>query len=124
MGWLGLARLVLAVVPFRTIAARLGRLGAEPAYPAQPEKGEELRLVSSAIRTAARHLPGTYQCLPQALAAQRMLHRRRIASTLCFGVGRQEEGLAFHAWVKHAQTFVTGAFAPGSYQVLATFVSR
>lgn len=40
--------------------------------------------VVSAIERVARRLPGRHTCLPQALAAQRMLRRREVASRVEF----------------------------------------
>jgi hypothetical protein len=47
-------------------------------------------------------------CLPRALAAQAMLRRRGIASTLCLGVARENQELSAHAWLELGQSIVMG----------------
>jgi Transglutaminase-like superfamily len=45
-------------------------------------------------------------CLPRALAVHGMLRRRGIASRLCLGVARDNQGLIAHAWVEIGETTV------------------
>jgi hypothetical protein len=64
--------------------------------------------VATAIRRARRLVP-VANCLPQALAAQAMLHRRGIACTLRIGVARDaHDRLEAHAWVEVAGQVVVG----------------
>lgn len=68
-----------------------------------------IRRIRLAISRALRNLPGEPACLPQALAARRMLERRGIAAQLFIGTMRDETGVPrFHAWLKVGDEWVTG----------------
>lgn len=124
--WLALARVVLILFPFRTIAARLGTVSVpndasrrEPANNPSPETVRVAQAVGWAVGRAARHLPFEAVCLPQALAAKMMLRRRGIESSLHFGVRRSggaAAALEAHAWLDAAAVKVTG------YPVATEFV--
>lgn len=62
--------------------------------------------VDWAVRTAARHLPGAYTCLPRALVARTLLARGDHGARLRIGVrvddDRAASGFAAHAWVTDA----------------------
>ena len=74
------------------------------------------RRVRSAIGRAARNLPLSYNCLPQALAARTMLARRGVAASLHIGVEKATGGnRRFHAWLKVDRVFVTGECDEGQF---------
>ena len=80
---------------------------------------EPVRRVRFAIARAARNLPTDPNCLPQALAARRMLERRGIESSLFIGAERAEDGTAhFHAWLKVGPEWVTGLCDEERYALL------
>jgi len=69
------------------------------------------------VRNMARLVPAA-TCLTQALALQKLLHRRGVASELRVGVRRDgPDGLAAHAWVVVDGVVVIG----GSVRDLAAF---
>lgn len=68
-----------------------------------------VRRVAFAIPRVAARLPWRADCLVQALAAQRWLARRGIASALSIGVSNNAaEGFLAHAWLKVGDELVTG----------------
>ena len=75
-----------------------------------------------AIESAAGHLPGQTTCLVSALAADVMLRRRGVESTLHLGVAtdrRAGEPVRAHAWVESRGTTVTGdPRSPSAYEEL------
>lgn len=78
-----------------------------------------LRLVRQAVNRAARNIPTAPNCLPQALAARKMLARRGIASQLHIGTGRGQDGAhAFHAWLKVGDQWITGDCDESHYRLL------
>lgn len=117
---LSLAGLVLKTLAFSRIARRLGRRMAETPDSERPEVMERARRVRWAIETAARHLPWHPVCFPQAVAATLMLRRRRIASTIYFGVD-PARNLDAHAWVRVGRLIVTGAPLERRFTVVSTF---
>jgi hypothetical protein len=104
--WLGLARLALLVLPFRRIAPWLSR---QPRG-ARPDLDPVFaRAIRRAVTTAARHVPWSATCLPQAMAAKMMLARRGCASTLHLGVARTgADGLFAHAWLEAGGRIIVG----------------
>lgn len=110
------ARLRLAVQPFRRVASTLGTFVppadariAERRAPGPEEQARIAREVSWAVTRAARHVPFKAVCLPQAMAAHRMLARRGIVSAVHFGARRSDEKpIDAHAWVDAAGVEVTG----------------
>jgi hypothetical protein len=121
-GYLVAARLAVWFVPFRRIAGRLGDKMAE-----SPAKSNEAQRAASAkigwaVRGLGQHLPFMSQCLVQAVAATWMLQRRRIPSTLYFGVAREDDGeVKAHAWVRSGTQVLTGATGRQDFTVVATF---
>lgn len=113
--WLGMARLLLLVVPFPRIARRLGRFlppeeGRHQAFPVSPppEQADLAGAVGWAVSRAARHMPFQAVCLPQAMAAKVMLGRRGVPSVLSFGLTKTLKGVESHAWLAAAGVEVTG----------------
>lgn len=113
--WLGLSRIALLFVPFRVLAARFGTLTPSGKADVGRQNGlsEEQSALALAVgwsvTRAARYVPFRAVCLPQAIAAQAMLNRRRIASVMHFGVAKlPDEGLSAHAWLDAGRIEVTG----------------
>lgn len=117
---LTLAGLQLAVVRFPKLAARLGRHMAESSTEESSSRTEQARRIQWAVESAARVLPWKPVCLPQAVAATRMLRRRDIRSTLYLGVD-PSAGFDAHAWVRVGTFIVTGGPRPDRFAVVSTF---
>lgn len=118
------AKVRVHTIPFRRLAPTLGRSQAEtsPAISA-PDRTVAVK-VSWAVQTAARYIPLGFVCLPQAIAAQRMLRRRGIASTLYLGVApdrEKKESIIAHAWVRAGDKVLTGQAESLRHTVIAKF---
>ena len=104
--WLLVARVRLAVVPFRKLTERLS---GEQQVEAQMPDPDLLQRIGRAVATAANHVPWRSDCFPQTIAGRSLLKRYGIASTIHFGVERiGEKDLAGHAWLSCGETVVTG----------------
>jgi hypothetical protein len=114
------ASLQLKVRPSRA-ARRLGTLTREDGteVPSHAE-AEEARRVGRAVAGAAGRLPWHPTCLRQALAVQRMLRRRGIASELHLGVTGVLDSTA-HAWVTVGGEAVVGGQGIERFVPLAAF---
>lgn len=124
---LAIARVAVAVVPFRMIAQMLGLrlVGASP--PNDVPCPDAARRVGWAIRTAAAHLPWRSTCLMQAVAGTMMLTRSGIESTLYFGVAKDSQApndLIAHAWLRCGEAVLTGETEDNRFVELATFAHR
>jgi hypothetical protein len=104
--WLGIARVMLIVMPFQRLAERLSVPAGDPA----PLPDEEvLRRIGFAVAAAANNVPWRSDCFPQAIAASRLIRGYGYSSTIHLGVERTgEEGLAGHAWLTCGDSVVTG----------------
>ena len=110
------AKALIASVPPRHWRSRFAGSAIEPA--GTPDLGT-IRRVRLAIQRALTNVPGSPNCLPQALAARRMLDRRGIASRLFIGTERDEDGQwRFHAWLKVGDEWVTGVCDESRYTLL------
>jgi hypothetical protein len=117
---LSVAGLRLSVTSFARIASGLGRHMDESADAVDAAALKQAARVRWAVETVARHLPWKPVCLPQALAAKRMLQRRGIASTLYLGVDPAKQ-LDAHAWVRVGRMIVTGGPREDRFAVVSTF---
>jgi len=117
------ARLVLAwcflrILPFKRIVASLGHRAGK--------SGAGLQVgicrVGWAVETAARHLPMSLTCLPQALAASWMLRARGFAPCMYYGVATTTSGsFESHAWVELDGMPVVGYRVANRFTLLSTF---
>ncbi len=127
MFWLGISRVAILILPFKTIAPHLGRHMAEIAEDKNkdrdPENSQAIKqAVSKAVETTARYLPWKCRCLVQAMAGKKMLDKRQIPATLYLGVSKAEEkGLAAHAWLRSGEFILTGDIGLNRFVVVSTF---
>ncbi len=114
---LGAVRIALRLLPFRTVQRLLQRLS----HPATNAPLPDYR-IAWAVRTAARCLPGTGNCLVQALVGRMLLVRHGHSAELRIGVARTEDRrLEAHAWVECAGTVLLGATPQAGYTPLPAF---
>lgn len=121
---LGLARLLVLAIPFRWLAVSLGRHMRASATDAMPAELHQARLIGQAVRSAAANTPWQSVCLPQAVAGQWMLKRRRVAATIYLGVAKADAKpgqLTAHAWLRCGDVIITGAAGHRQFTVVATF---
>jgi hypothetical protein len=83
--------------------------------------GDEARWIAWAVEDIGGRPWMNAPCLPRALAAHAMLHRRGIASRLCLGVARHGDELAAHAWVEIGADKIVGGAAADGLTRLAAF---
>jgi hypothetical protein len=118
---LAAARLMLRVLPFRSMA-RLLRLKPRGPEPSLEARTRLLSEVPRAIAAAARRLPGESVCFPVAIAAQAMLRRRGLPTTLYCGAGRSEGvGVRLHAWLCYREQGIVGHEALEEFVVVARY---
>lgn len=121
---LAFARLMVLILPFKWLAVSLGRHMNESGTQVNPSDLLIARMVGQAVRSAANNTPWESVCLPQAVAGQWMLKRRRIAATLYLGVAKKEnkaEKLAAHAWLRCGDAILTGGPGHRQFTVVAMF---
>jgi hypothetical protein len=120
---LAVARVAILIVPFRKLAPRLGTPMRESPATTNETDRARLRQVAWAIGAISRRAPWRCKCLEQAFAANRMLRRRNIVSTLYFGIARPGGEVTAHAWVRSGDYYVTGGAERAHFQILSTFAA-
>jgi hypothetical protein len=104
--WLGLARVMLLVLPFKRLAERLS--GERDTANDAPSP-ELLQRIGYAVRAAANHVPWRSDCFPQSIAGRMLLKHHGYSSKIHLGVERvDEEEIAGHAWLTCHGTVVVG----------------
>ena len=104
--WLSVARIRLAVTPFRRLVERLAEQNGAHVAEADPEYAER---VGYAVRAAAVAVPWRSDCFPQAIAAQSLLGTQGYATTIHLGVENAgADDIAGHAWLTCGGVVVTG----------------
>jgi hypothetical protein len=124
------ARLALIFIPFPRLARRLGAfVPPSDLRVAQAGTGtarDQARLAEDigwAVTRAARYAPFNAVCLPQAMAARRMLERRGVKSVTHFGAAKgTEKPFDAHAWLDAAGVEVTGYPVAENFAEIACFV--
>lgn len=124
------ARLALIFIPFPRLAARLGtfvpptdwRVSHSSAI-STPQHVELAKEIGWAVTRAARYVPFSAVCLPQAMAARFMLKRRGVGSVMHFGAAKGEtKPIDAHAWLDAAGVEVTGYPVALQFSEIACFV--
>jgi hypothetical protein len=119
--FLSVARLAIALLPFRWIAKRI----ATPPAPRPDGTLRTIKDVCNAVTTAVRRLAPWAVCLPQALAGHWMLYRRGVPSVVCFGVKRDSvAALEAHAWLRAGDRAVLGGKILADFTYLVEFPPR
>lgn len=123
--WLGMARLVILILPFRWVEPYLGKRMAESTLDIPPDKPMQLRQVAWVVNKVSRYTPWQSKCLVQAIAAKRMLQSRKIVSTLYLGVTKNKStALEAHAWLRSGTVYVTGGQDRQDFTVVAMFAEE
>ncbi len=92
-----------------------------------PSHNEMIAGISKAIKKASLYTPCRSKCFEQALTASAMLKKRKIPSTIYFGVSKNPEDinqLKAHAWIRSGTTILTGAVGHKKFEVVAYFGSN
>ncbi|NDJ10010.1 MAG: lasso peptide biosynthesis B2 protein [Acidobacteriia bacterium] len=123
--WLGLgiSRLVVIAVPFRSFAPCLGASREASSWIPLLHAQAELRALSigKVVRVAARYTPWTTNCFPQAITAAALLTLYRVPYSLFLGVQGNPGKLSAHAWVAAGRVRVTGGPGFGKLVVVGCF---
>jgi hypothetical protein len=122
---LALARIAMACLPFRRIAAWMGAPGAQTPDAASQETTRIAEEIGWAVSALGPRVPWDGRCLAQALAANFMLRRRGLEGTISFGVNKDESGeLIAHAWLRFGSSYVTGGAGDKTFSILTTFARK
>jgi hypothetical protein len=121
---LGRAR-YLKSISFSKVAPTLGEQMKESSYELIAADKEILANVSRAINIMSRYTIWESQCLVKAMAAMKMLEKRKIDSTIYLGTAKDENGgLIAHAWLRSGPFYITGAEVMDRFTVVSKFSKK
>ncbi|WP_112182062.1 MULTISPECIES: lasso peptide biosynthesis B2 protein [Paraliobacillus] len=112
---------ILKALPFARVAPSLGQKSQETAenIDANPALIND---IAKAVVLISRYTFWESACLVQAIAAMKMLERRKIESTLYLGTAIDQEGkLIAHAWLRSGPFYVTGSSVMNNFTVVSVF---
>lgn len=119
---LGLARLALRVLPFRWLVWWFQRPARRPEL-----QGEARRLACQEVRLAIFYtnqwLELNAVCFPRSIAAQTMLRRRGVSTTLYYGAATlSDQGkLVAHVWLQDGDVGIVAHENISQFQILARY---
>lgn len=123
--WLGVARTLVLLVPFRWLIRLAGlqlHVTTAPPLAAPPEA--VVGRIRRTVAAVSRYTPWDSNCLAQALAAHQILRRHHVSAQLYVGVAKHEaQSLEAHAWLRCGDLFVTGEGTVQRFTVVAQFTS-
>lgn len=106
VAWLAAARIMLGVLPFRSLATRMSASSDSAQFQPDPEL---LQRIGRSVAIAANHVPWRSDCIPQTIAARMLLKSHGYTSIIHIGVERVgDDELIGHAWLTCGETIVTG----------------
>lgn len=116
------ARLLVLLFPFRILAKLLGKHMTESPAQISSDQLEKSRKIGRSIRKVSHYVPFRSMCFEQAITCKFMLNRKRISSTIYFGVVKnQNQKLKAHAWTRSGNLILTGAKGRHLFNVVSTF---
>ncbi|MFS0638324.1 lasso peptide biosynthesis B2 protein [Mesobacillus foraminis] len=116
---------ILKIMPFSKVSFSLGEQMEETSFDRIPMNEKKIKSVAQSIQIVSRYTLWESKCLVRAIAAMKMLERRKIESTLYLGTGRDEYGrLAAHAWLRSGPFYITGADGMERYSIVGKFAKR
>lgn len=121
---ISIARLLIIIFPFQKLAKRLGQHKAEsPQELVLIQQSKSLE-IGKMIRKVSAYTPFRSLCFEQALACKMMLNRRKISSTIYFGLAKEKSTqLKAHAWLRSGQHILTGNKGKENFKIVSYFGS-
>ena len=120
--YLVICKLWIICRPFNSYAKKFGVAQCETLKSEMTSRQHELNAIRLALRVVPHYLPWKSVCLDQAMAAQRMVVRRGIQSTLYFGMARvEDQSLMAHAWLRSGNKWIVGYQPNMIYSIVGAY---
>ncbi|OIK09384.1 stage V sporulation protein S [Bacillus sp. MUM 116] len=121
LGWARIQKLK----DFSKVSPLLGEKLSETTFTFNADDHKIAKKISQSIHLISKYTFWESQCLVKAMAAMKMLEKRKVESTLYLGTAKDEDGkLIAHAWLRTGPYFVTGSEGMEKFTVVATFAKR
>ncbi len=120
--YLSIAKLLIIFFPFKKIASLIGKPQIESPKVFYTHK--KISDIEVAVIRGIKYVFFSSKCYDQALATTFMLKRRKILSTIYFGLHKEAEQLSAHAWVRCGEKIVSGRVGHEKFTPVAWFGSN
>ena len=119
---LNLSKLLIVFIPFKKIASLLG----DPQSETDKEVIDfaKIKDIEISIIRAVKYVLFASKCYDQALATTFMLKKRKLSSTIYFGLHKEAGQLLAHAWVRCGDKIVSGKLGHERFTPVAWFSSN
>lgn len=114
-------KLIVLILPLRFYSKYLGIQQAESSDIDETNNRHILYIISKSIVRSRKVITWKNRCMVEAITAKKMLKRRGLASTLYFGVSKENQKMAAHAWLRCGSVIVTGKQEMEKFVVVSTF---
>jgi hypothetical protein len=122
--YLGWARLFL-LKSFVKVAPNLGNPMEETQINNENTSIMILNNISDSIEIMSRHTFWQSKCFVKAIAAMKMLERRKIESTLYLGTAKDKDGkMIAHAWLRSGTFYVSGKEGMNRFTIVNYFAKK
>lgn len=122
---ISISRFLIIFFAFKTIAKRLGDHQQESPQEITPALQLKAIEIEKAIKKVSLYTPFRSLCFEQALCGKIMLKRRKIPSTIYFGLAKENNPdrtqLKAHAWLRSGQHILTGKKGKNNFKVVSFF---
>lgn len=109
----GYFRINILTMPKVKLQKLMGVFNEESAQEEPTERYRQAAVVAKAVNRVCEITPWESKCLVRALTAQSILKKLQIPSTLYLGVGKKEDEMMAHAWLRTGKYYITGGSGEG-----------
>ena len=122
--WLysGYYRFCIRFIPMKFLRKYFGVENEESDMEIPDQDYQYIKSVAYHVNRSANKTPWESKCLVRALTARHVLKQRGINSTLFLGVGKEQERMIAHAWVRVGKWYITGGNGE-NYTIVAKYKS-
>lgn len=106
-------RAKIQFVPMVKLKDKLGFKGQESPYVESNEKIRVAYTIAYYVNKSSEFTPWKNKCFARALTLQKLLKEEKISSTLYMGVGKVENKMVAHAWLRCGDYYLTGGDGTG-----------
>lgn len=121
LGNLIFCKILIVFFPFNSYSKKYGLPFSETFQAPLPEAIEEIKAISTVLKTLPPYLPWNSKCLDQAMAATRMLKKRQLQHTLYFGIAKINQETVAHAWIRSGKHWIVGYQPHIQYAVVGVY---
>lgn len=107
-GYAAFYRFCILTIPMPKLEKMLGERGIESVAEESLEHMRVAKLVRFHVNRVTSHTPWESKCLVRAMTARKILEKHHVSSTLYLGVGKDNDKMVAHAWLRSGQLYVTG----------------